>query len=467
MTKQTTSRRDLLKLGAAAIAAPTVLPATVLGRDGATPPSETVRVGLIGCGGRAPLVREADNVKGFQVVAVADCQKERAVNFSNHHSGGQWPAYEDFRQMIDAEQLDGVMVETTTHARAWITIHAMQMGMDAYIEKPIALTISEGRAMVNAARALNRVTQVGTQQRSMPINNWASDLVKYGAIGKIKTVLAPNFIGPFNWTQTTAADVTEPVEPWWDVWTNQAPLRPYDPQLHLGWARWKAYDSGGLCFGVSGWGAHSYDQILRAIGADETGPVEVLLEEEVEVRDSGRFAPQETVGGVAIGATGDIDTGSDYYSLAKLAGPRAKVRMTMANGTELRMHLDGDRGPGLGAIFIGENGKIEINRNKVASNPKELVRGDDNPGRNTRPESSYHIENWVNCIKTRERCNADIEHGQRANSLCELVNIARHVGLVGVPLKWDPAAERFTNNDDANALLSRPRRAGWELPEVG
>lgn len=467
MTKKTTSRRDLLKLGAAAIAAPTVLPANVLGRDGATPPSETVRVGLIGCGGRAPLVMEAKDVPGFQVVAVADCLKERAVNFSNHNSGGKWPAYEDFRQMIDAEQLDGVMVETTTHARAWITIHAMQMGMDAYVEKPIALTISEGRAIVDAARALGRVTQVGTQQRSMPINNWASDLVKNGAIGKIKAVLAPNFIGPYEWSGATSIEPGAKVDPWWDVWTNQAPLRPYDQHLHLGWARWKAYDSGGMCFGVSGWGAHSYDQILRAIGADETGPVEVLLEEEVAVRDSGRFAPQETVGGVAIGATGDIDTGTDYYSLAKLAGPRAKVRMTMANGTELRMHLDGDRGPGLGAIFVGENGKIEINRNKVASNPKELVRAADNPGPNTRPESSYHIENWVQCIKTRERCNADIEHGQRANSLCELVNIARHVGLVGVPLKWDPDAERFTNNDEANALLSRPRRAGWELPKIG
>ncbi|TWT33457.1 Glucose--fructose oxidoreductase precursor [Posidoniimonas corsicana] len=467
MSKPTLSRRAALKAGAAAIAAPTLIPASALGRDGAAPPSETVRVGVIGCGARARMIRDGADVKGFSVVAVADCLKQRAEDFSQELSGGKWKAYEDFRQMIDAEQLDGVMVETTTHARAWVAIHAMQMGMDAYIEKPMALTIAEGRAMVDAARASGSVTQVGTQQRSMPINNWASDLVKNGAIGKVKAVLAPNFIGPFRWEGPPAAEATGKVDPWWDVWTNQAELRPYDPQLHLGWARWRAYDSGGLCFGVSGWGAHSYDQILRALGADETGPVQVELEEELAVRDSGRFAPQQTVGGVSAGIVGDVDTGAQYHGMAKLAGPRARVRMTMADGAELLMHLDGDRGPGLGAIFVGENGKIEINRNRVASNPKELTASADNPGPNTRPETAYHIENWVDCIKTRQRCTADIEYGQRANSLCELVNIARNVGRVGEPLAWDPAAERFTNNDEANAMLSRPRRAGWELPAVG
>ena len=177
--------------------------------------------------------------------------------------------------MIEKEKLDAVMVETTTHARAWIAIHAMQMGVDTYIEKPMCLTIAEGREMVKAARKYKRVTQVGTQQRSMPINNWASDLVKNGALGKIKTVIAPNFVGPFRWTETSTADVKEPVAPWWDMWTNQAELRPYDDRLHFGWAEWWDYDGGGLCFGVTGWGTHSYDQINRALGTDDTGPVEV------------------------------------------------------------------------------------------------------------------------------------------------------------------------------------------------
>lgn len=468
MAEQKWTRREVLKTSAAAVAMPYLIPSHVLGSDGQAGANETVNVGVIGCGGRARAVfREAADVKGFRVVAAADCESGRARQYARELSGDKkWGVYEDFRQMIEKEKLDAVMAETTTHARAWITILAMQMGVDVYIEKPMSLTIAEGRVMVNAARRYDCVTQVGTQQRSMPINNWASDLVKHGAIGKIRTVLAPDFLSPFRWTQTTSADITGPVEPWWDVWTNQAELRPYDPQLHRGWARWWDYDGGGLCFGVTGWGTHSYDQINRALGTDDTGPVEVLLEEPVAERDTGKFVGRETVGGVVLGDTGDIDTGTDYHGMAKLTGPRAKVRMKFASGTELRLHLDGDRGPGLGAIFVGENGKIEINRNKLASNPKEIVRAPENPGPNQRPETAYHVENWIECIKSRERCNADIEIGQRATTLCYLVNIVRDVGRVGESLKWDPVAERFTNCAEANQLLDRPRRQGYELPDI-
>ncbi len=467
MARNHWTRRDWLKAGAAAAALPALVPHSVLGLEGAAPPSESVRVGVIGCGGRARLIAEGADVKGFQVVAASDCQLERAQKYVQELSGGKpWGVYDDFRQMIEKEKLDAVMVETPTHPRGWITIHAMLMGMDVYIEKPMCLTIAEGRAMVKAARKLNRVTQVGTQQRSMPINNWASDLVKNGTLGKIKVVLAPDFVGPFRWTKTSTKDVTGPVDKWWDQWTNQAELRPYSPDLHYGWAKWWDYDGGGLCFGVTGWGTHSYDQVNRALGADDTGPVSVLLEEPVADRDTGKFAPRETVGGVVIGDTGDEDTGTGYHGMAKLAGPRAKVTMTFASGTELRLHLDGDRGPGLGAIFVGEKGKIEINRNKLASNPKEIVRASDNPGPNRRAETAYHIENWIECIKSRKPCTADIEIGLRATTLCYLVNIVRDVGRVGQALKWDPAAERFTNCDEGNKLLDRERRKGYELPAV-
>jgi predicted dehydrogenase len=332
----------------------------------------------------------------------------------------------------------------------------------------MCLTIAEGRTMVKAARKYNRVTQVGTQQRSMPINNWASDLVKNGALGKILTVIAPNFVGPLRWTKTSSKDIKGPVDPWWDVWTNQAELRPYDDQIHHGWAKWWDYDGGGMCFGVTGWGTHSYDQINRALGTDETGPVEVILEEPVADRKTGKFVKQRSVGGVKLGDTGDIDTGTEYHDMAKqITGPRAKMIMRFATGTELKLHLDGDRGPGLGAIFVGEKGKIEINRDKIASNPKEIVRSPKNPGHNKRPETAYHIENWVECIKSRKRCTADIEIGQRSSTLCYLVNIVRDIGRVGQALKWDPVAERFTNCDEANKLLDRPRRKGYELPEIG
>jgi len=461
------TRRKFLVGAGGALALPIFVPRQVLGGEAGPAPSERVDVAIVGLGGRARGIVGESRGLPMNIVAVCDCYLPAAERFAKDLSQGQsWKIYDDVRQMLDKEKsIQAVMVETTTHARAWVTILCMQAGKDVYIEKPMCLTIEEGRRMVQAARKYGRVTQVGTQQRSMPINNWASDLVKTGKLGKCLTVIAPNFIGPDCWKDQPE----QPLPPggrknWWDEWTNQAVYRPYHPALHHGWARWWDYDGGGLCFGVTGWGTHSYDQVNRALGTDDTGPVEIVLEEKCEVRDSGRFAPRQTVGGVVIGETGDIDTGTDYHHMAKLRGPRAKVTMKFATGTELKLHLDGDRGPGLGAIFICEQGKIEINRNKLASNPKDIVRSPDNPGPITRPETSYHIENWLECIKTRGRCTADIEIGQRSTTLCHLVNIVREVGRVGEVLRWDPVAERFTNCDEANKLLSRPRRPGYELP---
>lgn len=462
------TRRQTLQAGAASVVAAHVLPSRVLGLDGATAPSDKPKVGVIGLGGRARglVGYEAMPVTDMQLTAVCDCFEPRVGAFVKHIQGInkdlKLGAYTDFRKMIEQEKLDAVMVETTTHARAWIAVQAMQMGMDAYLEKPMCLTISEGRYMVDAARKYKRVTQVGTQQRSMPLNNWASDLVKDGKLGKIKAVLAPNFVGPDYWQGGPEQPMPKTSDDkWWGIWTNQAEMRPYNNQLHYGWDRWYSYDGGGRCFGVTGWGTHSYDQIQRALGTDETGPVEIVLKEPVENRPTGRFEERRT---------GDDETGAPYYKMAKLSGPRAKIRMKYANGTELRLELDGDRGPGLGAIFVGTEGKMEINRNKIAANPKELLSLPGNPG--PRPagqhESTAHVQNWVDCIKSRERCNADIEYGQRSSSLCYLVNIAREIGRVGFALKWDPETERFTNCPEANKslMIDRPRREGYELPKL-
>lgn len=461
MAQSMWTRREMLKAGAAAVALPYLVPRHVFGAN------ETVVTAIIGLGGRArSIVTESRGMPNMRIAAVCDCFAPACEAFVEGLGKDQnWNVYNDFRQMFEKEKLDGVFIETTTHARAWIAVTAMQAGLDTYIEKPMCLTIAEGRQMVNAARHYKRVTQVGTQQRSMPINNWASDLVKNGALGKIRAVIAPNFVGPEAWTDQPGT----PMPPggsdkWWDIWTNQAPFRAYHPQLHHGWARWVDYDGGGLCFGVTGWGTHSYDQVQRALGTDETGPVEILLEEPVRVTNTGKYSTGRLGDDVFIG---DEDTGADYHGMARpVVGPRARVTMTFASGTELRLHLDGDRGPGLGAIFVGEKGKLEINRNKLAANPKELLQSPDNPGPITKPETQYHIENWVDCIKTRARCNADIEYGQRSSSVCYLANIVRAVGRVGEPLKWDPKAERFTNCEEGNQMLSRERRKGYELPDL-
>ncbi|MHC4404278.1 MAG: Gfo/Idh/MocA family protein [Planctomycetota bacterium] len=458
MKRHTCSRRGFLKAGGSALSLPCLIPAGALGFNGKPGANDRVNVGVIGLGGRARGVAQTClGVPEMRIVAVCDIFAPACDAFLQSVGKGQnWNSYVDFNEMYDRENLDGVMVQTTTHARAWVAILAMQAGMDTYIEKPMSLTIAEGRAMVEAARKYDSVVQVGTQQRSMPINNWASDLVKSGAIGKVHTVLAPNFIGPDHWTNEPAQPMPKGGDDkWWDTWSNQVDVRPYHPQIHRGWKRWWAYDGGGLSFGVTGWGTHSYDQVQRALGTDETGPVEVWLEEPVEVQKA--VNPEIT-------ARAD-DTGARYHKGASnKVGPRAKVRMKYAHGTELRLHLDGNWGPGLGAIFVGDDGKIEINRNKLASNPKELVESPDNPGPIQKPETQYHIENWIECIKTRQRPTADVEYGQRSTTICYLVNIVRDVGRVGEKLQWDPKAERFTNCDEANKLLSRPRRKGYELP---
>ena len=224
--KKQVSRRDVLKTAVAA--APLLVSASALGLEGPGA-NERVNIALIGLGGRCcELAGDCLGIPQMQIVAVCDCFKPRVdAVLGGVGKNRNWKSYTDFRQMIEKEKLDGVMVETTTHARAWVACHAMAAGMDAYIEKPMSLTIAEGRHMVNIARRYKRVTQVGTQQRSIPLNNFASDLVKNGAIGKIKAVLAPNFVGAVRWTPRDAQPMPDGgSDNWWDVWTNQAAMRP-------------------------------------------------------------------------------------------------------------------------------------------------------------------------------------------------------------------------------------------------
>ena len=446
MARHNWTRRDVLRAGGAvAISLPYFVPGHVLGQDGNARANEVVRIGVVGLGGRARgLVSDCiKNIPEFRLAAISDCFSPLFGKFLGQikEAGfeGNCPTYEDCDEMFDREKLDGVMVQTTTHARAWVSALAMQAGLDVYMEKPMALTVAEGRYLVSAARKWNRVTQVGTQQRSMPINNWASDLVKNGALGKVHTVLAPNFVGPLKWTNEPEQPMPEGgSEGWWDKWTNQAVFRPYHTRLHRGWMYWRDYDGGGKSFGVTGWGTHSYDQVNRALGTDDTGPVEILLEEPVAVSKAGPFE-----------------------------GPRAKMTLTFASGIRLKLHLEYKEGPGLGAIFVGDKGKLEINRGRVASNPEEIVEDAQKFAGKAASQGKLHVGNWLECIKSRKRCTADVEIGHRSTTLCSLVNIVRDIGRVGGPLKWDPVAERFTNCKEANRMLSRQRRKGYELPAFG
>lgn len=419
-------RQFLARAAAASVAfgAPLFVPRHVLGEPGKPGANDRIRVGFIGVGGRARAIIRDEWSPSGQIVAVADCFLPRCHETAAMvPEGAKWAKYQDYRRMLDREKLDAVFVETTTHARVLACLHAILAGCDVYGEKPLTLTIAEGRPLVNAARKYGRIFQVGTQQRSMPINRHASQLVRAGAIGKVHTVITYNFEPGITWTPKPAQPVPEGLD--WDAWCNQTPLRPYHPELHYGWGSIVDYDPGGQSWGVTGWGTHSLDQVQCALGTDDTGPVEAWPEE---------------------------------------PGPHGKVTMRYASGTLLKLEGKKRHYEDLGAIFVGDKGKIEILRGSYLAEPKELLKDAPPPiPAASAGEAKWHVQNFFDCMRSRQKPNADVEAGQRATTICHMVNIVRTLGR---KLRWDPAAEKFEGDEQANALLSRPRRKGYELPSA-
>jgi hypothetical protein len=194
--------------------------------------------------------------------------------------------------------------------------------------------------------------------------------------------------------------------------------------LQTRWADWRDYDGGGMSWGVTGWGTHALDQVQCALGADDTGPVEIWPED---------------------------------------SGPQCKVTMKYASGTLLKLEGPKRDHADLGAIFIGDKGRIEIKRGTFTAEPAELLKGAPDPTPEGRGEDLFHLRNFFECMRTRKRPNADVEIGNRATTVCHLVNICRDLQR---RLRWDPKAEKFQGDDEANGMLSRPRRKGYELPAV-
>ncbi len=389
-------------------------------------PADTVRVGAIGVGGRASLLLE-QLPEGATIVALCDVNVPRAWAF-REKKGGDWPIYVDYRRILERSDIDAVIVGTGEFQRILPCIHACQAGKDVYAEKPLSLYVSEGRALVQSARKHGRVVQVGTQQRSMEINRLACKFVRDGGLGKLLEVRAVNYSNSNPGPSPFPAAEPIPTGFDWNAWLNQAADRPYSGQW-MGWMGWRDFAGGEM----TNWGAHGVDQIQWALGRDDAGPVAVTPVTE---------------------------------------GPNGQVVMTYADGLEVKFVLD--KGPMGGAVFVGEKGKLEINRNKVTSNPPEIAAGilaavdvaeEERKWSDELAlwQARHHLQNWLDCIKTREKPVADVEIGHRSVTVCHLANIARAVGR---PLRWDPAAERFLDDSAADSLLTRERRKGFELPEV-
>jgi predicted dehydrogenase len=424
------SRRELLKLGAAgaagAMAIPYFLPSGILAAGGRPGANDRVGIGAIGIGGRASLLLNQLPESG-QIVALCDCNLPRAEGFKASKKAS-WPVHQDHHKLLERKDVDAVIVGTGEFQRVLPSIQACQAGKDVYAEKPLTLYIHEGRVLVDVVRHYGRVFQVGSQQRSMAMNRIACELVRSGGLGKVKEVLAPNYPGAEASPANGFPEEPVPAGLNWDVWLNQMAFRPFNPQW-MSWGRWREFAGGE----VTNWGAHGIDQIQWALGMDGTGPVE----------------------------TWPVSPGSN-----------GKVEMRYANGVPLRFALD--HGPYGGGVFVCEKGKLEINRNKFTSNPKdiavELLKKVDEVEEEKKWsdqtalwQAKWHMQNWIDCIRTRQKPVADVEIGHRSISVAHLVNITRRVGR---RLNWDPAKEQFVGDDEANKFINLPRRKGYELPAL-
>ncbi len=329
-----------------------------------------------------------------------------------------------------------MIISACDHHHVQAGILACQAGKDIYVEKPLSIYIREGRALVEAVRKHGRVAQTGTQQRSMEMNQFACEFVRDGGLGKIQAIECVNFAGPKDYPAAGLPSEPVPAELAWNLWQGPAPNHPYNRRLAAHWTdeaggwwgNWRDYSVSQL----TGLGSHAFDMVQYATGMDLSGPTELWPVEE---------------------------------------GPAARVHFRYANGLEVRLRFpdtEPRRGPQLGAIFVGSECKMEINRNKFTTNPPDFVKDGPDPKLAEKWEgpgwvAKGHLQHWFECIASREKPNADVEIGHRTASVCQLLDITRRLQR---RLQWDPDREIFINDAQANALLDRPRRPGWELPSL-
>ncbi len=452
----TLTRRRLLAASAAGLAAPGAFSR----RSCAASIDSRLRVGVIGCGVRGRYL--IGNLPAeAKIVAVCDCATSRMTETLRPDQewtevlggfaavdGPGCRTFQDFRRMIDAGGLDAVVIAAPDHHHVPAALHALEAGLHVYLEKPASLTIAGGRAVVDAARRSGRVVQVGSQQRSMEADRIACAFVRDGGLGRVSRVEIPNYPGP----QRDPDWPAEPIPPGldWELFLGDTPRRPHNKHLWAkdrfkvdgvawrGWDLYRAY-SGHL---TTNWGAHTVDMVQWALGMDASGPV--------------RIDPVTVDAEVA--AALEADWQKRWFKKTphptepwSQAGRFRPLTMTYANGVRLEWR------PGIGpAVFHGERGRLEIVRNGYRADPPSLLPPPDaaavaaweGKGFVARP----HLQNWLEAIDGRAEPVAPAEVGHRTATVCHLANLCRELGR---PLKWDPTAERFVDDQAADALLSR------------
>lgn len=459
MLGQTIGRRSFLKhvagAAVATVGAPWFIPASAMGTAGNTPPSERITMASIGCGGMG-----TNNLRAFlaqpdvQVLAVCDVvtASDEYGHWYKQGWNGAWfgreparkivdndyaqkapsgsykgcDAYVDFREIIARDDIDAVCITTPDHWHAIPAVMAAAAGKDIYCEKPLCLTVAEGRAMVEAARRYNRVFQTGTQRRSSEPYRFICELIRNGRIGKFQRALVA--IGPNNKQAPPANWQPMPVPEWLDyeMWLGPAPWAPYHKDRCLYTFRFGQDYSGGQTTNL---GAHGIDIVQWANGTDETGPV--------EIEDLGGEFPSD---GLFTTAT------------------KVHFRARYANGLELTCRTQEKEL----YRYEGTEGWIQMPTYSTdwTCYPESLKTTVIGPDEIHLYKSNDHHRNFIDCIKSRRPTAAPAEIGHRSTSICQLGNIAMRLGR---KLNWDPTAERFTDSDEANQMLSRPMRSPWHL----
>jgi len=457
MHKTAIGRRTFLKQTAGAavgtLSLPLFIPAGAMGNAGSPPPSERITMASIGCGGMG-----TNNLRAFlaqpdvQVLAVCDvvtasdeyghwykqgwngawfgrepARKIVEADYAKKNPSGSYKgcdAYVDFREIIARNDIDAVCITTPDHWHAVQAIMAATSGKDVYCEKPLSLTVAEGRAMAQAAERYSRGFQTGTMRRSSQQYRFICELVRNGRIGKLRRVATT--IGPNNKEAPPRDWQPMPVPEWldYDMWLGPAPWAPYHKDRCLYTFRFGLDYSGGQTTNL---GAHTIDIIQWANGTDDTGPV--------EFEDLGSEWPED---GLFTTAT-KVSFGARYANGVEITCKTAKTESWRLEGTE---------------------GWIEVRDNQWTTSPESLKTSVIGQNEIHLYESNDHHRNFVDCVHSRRVTAAPVEIGHRSTSICLLGNIAMKLGR---KLHWDPAAERFTDSEEANQMLAKPLRAPWHL----
>ena len=348
-------------------------------------------------------------------------------------------AHKDFRKLVTQPDVDAVICGTVDHWHTLVSMAAVRAGKDVYCEKPLTLTIDEGKRLVKAVRASGKILQTGTQQRSNPQFRLACELVRNERIGKLKEihVWVPAGLrdGPF-----AAKPVPSGLD--WDFWQGQTPDVPYvEERCHLKFRYWWEYSGGTL----TDWGAHHNDIALWAVGPEPCGPVEVEGKRLIEMIPGGFTAFSEY---------------EVQYTYAN--GVRHICRTTKASGWNGAV-LD-PKGQLHGIRFEGTDGWIWVTRGLIQASDPALLTTPLPAGAVRLYASDHHMDNFLSCVKQRKAPICDAETGHRSASMCHLGAISMRLGR---KLRWDPAAEIFKGDDEANGMLARPMRKPWDYDFIG